>query len=88
MSRPEGVFRLHTKEFCTLDGCYLETQRSSPYCVRHHRQNHRTGTPRSDERYSDRVTAPAGAECGICGRSVYEHGVTEFCELVERIRVA
>jgi len=76
---PRPFNRIHTNDYCQADGCYREVKSSSPYCARHHRQIARTGGIVVDERYSDRVSDSAGPECRICGRSVYEHGVTEFC---------
>jgi len=41
-----------------------------------------------NENYSDRVSDSGGLACGICGRSVYRHNVTEFCQEIERNRAA
>lgn len=74
--------RQYPHDFCPLDGCYRQRS-NARYCERHQRQLMRTGSPYSTQR--DWVSDAAGPDCLICGRSVYEHGVTEWCvrELVE-----
>ena len=47
------------------------------YCQRHYRRHRRHGTL-----HTKRPT------CGICGHSVYEHDVTEWCHVDQRIRYA
>ena len=88
MSTKYAISTVHTHSYCPVDGCYRETARSSRYCVRHHRQVHRTGSVSVDERYSDWVSDSAGSSCLICGVSVYAHGLGEFCQLEMRRAVA
>jgi len=71
-------------QYCMVDGCYRET-RSNGYCEKHYLNLRRTGHLRPQKKTTwDWVSDAAGPECGVCGRSVYEHGVTEFCEQVAR----
>lgn len=69
--------------FCPVDGCYRETVSPGSYCLKHKRQFLRTGSVYPTSKH-DWVSDPAGAACQICGRSVYEHKVGEFCLLKAR----
>ena len=71
---------------CTVDGCYRETRFGvvGKYCEKHYLNLRRSGHIRPQKYAADWVSDSAGPECGVCGRSVYEHGVTEFCQQIVR----
>lgn len=70
-------------QYCMVDGCYRDT-RSNGYCEKHYLNLRRAGSIRPTKKLHDWVSDSAGPECGVCGRSVYEHGVTEFCQELVR----
>lgn len=76
---------IYPYDYCPIDGCYRQTVNHSAYCARHYQTMMRYGTPwgkiGSYTVSHDWVSDPAGPECRICGRSVYKHGVVEFCQL-------
>ena len=57
------------------------------YCQRHYRRHRRHETLHT-KRPIGICAEPQGPTCGICGHSVYEHGVTEWCHVDQRIRYA
>lgn len=65
--------------YCPVQGCYRVAVSIGTHCAMHRQRMVRTGTT---DRMSkgDWVSDSAGPECQICGRSVYEHDVTEFCQ--------
>jgi len=74
-------------EYCNVDACY-RAARSTTYCDTHYRNKLRTGSVygvKSTKEDREWVMESAGAVCGVCGRSVYGHKVTEFCELIARM---
>ena len=76
------------EDHCLADGCYRETDRGGEYCGRHKQNLVRYGDTKGKDfsyvKNGDWVSDNAGPECRICGRSVYDHAVTEFCQLEER----
>ena len=68
---------------CTVDGCRRDARDGMNICDTHYNQR-RNDAKRSRRNQRDWVLDSAGPECRVCGRSVYEHGVTEFCEGSER----
>jgi len=74
----------NVSQYCMVDGCYRET-RSNGYCEKHYLNLRRMGSVRTQNKRIDWVTDSAGPECGVCGRSVYEHKVTEFCQQIARV---
>jgi len=71
-------------QYCMVDGCYRNT-RSNGYCEKHYLNLRRSGHLRAQKKTAwDWVSDAAGPECRVCGRSVYEHGVTEFCQEIAR----
>ncbi len=56
------------------------------YCQWHYRRNRRHGTLERIRNTSMIIWAEyQGPTCGVCGRSVYEHGVTEWCHVETRM---
>lgn len=87
ISRTTGAMRqVNVSEYCTVDGCYRETRLGAvtAYCEKHYQSIIRTGHLRPQKNVFDWVSDAAGPECRVCGRSVYEHGVTEFCQEMAR----
>lgn len=73
-------------QHCAVDGCYRETRGGyvARYCEKHGKSLRATGHLRPQKKLYDWVSDSAGPECRVCGRSVYEHGVTEFCQEIAR----
>lgn len=69
---------------CTVQGCYREAVSIGGYCPTHKKRMVRTGMT-DTATVTDWVMDDAGPTCGVCGRSVYRHGVTEFCQQVARV---
>ena len=69
------------KAGCKLHHCD-KPARSNQFdalCDGHYRQKLRTGQTTIFK------ARPQGPACGICGRSVYTHGVTEWCHVETRM---
>ena len=73
--------RRHPLPGCAVKACHQQATSCMPnaLCERHRRQKYRTG--RTETIWAEKQ----GPECGICGRSVYEHGVTEWCHVETRM---
>lgn len=71
---------LATQRACGMGGCDRR-QHARGYCQRHYQLLRRSG----DLQPLPTVMAkPAGAECYVCGRPLHVHGLTEFCDLIDR----
>lgn len=79
MPRPK-----HTYKACTTVDCDRD-QVARGYCARHYRKLRRSGDlPLTQTRNIDMVRERGGVTCRVCGRHVMEHGLTEFCDLIDR----
>ena len=54
------------------------------YCQWHYQKHRRAGDLPRKNQQGVIAREPAGATCGVCGRTVYTHGVTEWCYIDER----
>lgn len=69
---------------CEAKGC-SRVQHARGYCPKHYQTLRRTGslTPLDDLGMGANATA-AGPACYVCGRALMDHGLTEFCDLIDR----
>jgi hypothetical protein len=71
---------LATQRACWEAGCDRR-QHARGYCQRHYQLLRRQGELESLPKVS---AARAGVECYVCGRPLRVHGLTEFCDLIDR----
>ena len=68
---------------CIEPGCD-RTNHARRYCQWHYQAHRRDGTLDKVNQMGVYATEPGGAICGVCGRNIYNHGVTEWCYIEER----
>ena len=69
---------------CGAEGCG-RGQHARGYCQKHYQWRRRHGKLLPIREIGIGTQAkPQGVTCQICGRSVMDHGVSEFCQLMMR----
>ncbi len=71
-------------KLCEATGCRRQ-QHARGYCARHYQRLRRTGSLVEPDRLGMGSNATRGGpECYVCGRHLMAHGLTEFCDLIDR----
>lgn len=74
---------MRNRAACKEAGC-VRTTHSRGYCQWHYIKHRRDGTLAKKNADGVYARESAGAACGVCGRRVYDHDVTEWCFINER----
>ena len=75
---------MRNRATCIEPGCN-DVNHARRYCQTHYQKHRRHGRlPNTNNPAGVYVHRAVGATCGVCGRSIYEHEVTEWCYINER----
>ncbi len=70
-------------KLCTVAGC-AKPQHAKGWCSQHYQSVIRSGSLANQRRIGFERIAPGGPDCHVCHRPLRDHGLTEFCELIDR----